>query len=98
MDFDSLYQAFQAQEHKIPVIGKTLKLVLDEGPIFIDMSGETTEISKADKEADCTITTNTATLLGLRDGSVNAMMAVMSGKIKVKGDMSIAMKLQGLLS
>ncbi|MDP4712412.1 MAG: SCP2 sterol-binding domain-containing protein [Saprospiraceae bacterium] len=98
MNFDQLYDVFQAQGHKIPVIGKTLKLVLEEGPIYIDMSGEATAISKEDKEADCTVTTTTATLQGLKDGSVNAMMAVMSGKIKVKGDMSIAMKLQALLS
>jgi putative sterol carrier protein len=33
----------------------------------------------------------------LRSGSLNPMMAIMSGKIKVKGDMSVAMKLQSML-
>jgi putative sterol carrier protein len=38
------------------------------------------------------------TLERLKNGDLNAMMAVMSGKIKIKGDMSLAMKLQNLLS
>jgi len=50
-----------------------------------------------DNEADCTISTSMDTLLGLQSGDVNPMMAVMSGKIKIKGDMSLAMKLQSLV-
>ena len=33
----------------------------------------------------------------LMDGKLNATSAFMAGKLKVKGDMSLAMKLQGLL-
>ncbi len=33
----------------------------------------------------------------LLDGKLNATSAFMAGKLKVKGDMSLAMKLQGLL-
>ncbi|MEO0340308.1 MAG: SCP2 sterol-binding domain-containing protein [Bacteroidota bacterium] len=51
-----------------------------------------------DKDAHCTITTSIATLDGIRSGSVNPMMAVMSGKVKIQGDMSLAMKLQSLFS
>jgi len=51
-----------------------------------------------DKDADCTITTSLETLMGLQSGDVNPMMAVMSGKIKIKGDMGLAMKLQTLLA
>ena len=32
------------------------------------------------------------------DGKLNATSAFMAGKLKVKGDMSLAMKLQGLLA
>ena len=34
----------------------------------------------------------------LFNGDFNPMMAMMGGKIKIKGDMGLAMKLQGLLS
>jgi putative sterol carrier protein len=33
----------------------------------------------------------------LKTGDLNPMMAVMSGKVKIKGDMGLAMKLQSLL-
>ncbi|MBL0023782.1 MAG: SCP2 sterol-binding domain-containing protein [Saprospiraceae bacterium] len=36
-------------------------------------------------------------LLQLKNGELNPMMAVMSGKIKIKGDMGLAMKLQSLI-
>lgn len=98
MNFDQVFEVFQQQGHKVPTTGKTLKLVLDEGTIFVDMSGETTQVSKEDKDADCTITTTASILQGLREGTVNPMTAVMTGKIKVKGDMSIALKLQSLIS
>jgi putative sterol carrier protein len=31
------------------------------------------------------------------NGDLNPMMAVMTGKVKISGDMSVAMKLQNLL-
>jgi putative sterol carrier protein len=33
----------------------------------------------------------------LKNGELNPMMAVMSGKVKIKGDMGLAMKLQSLI-
>ena len=50
-----------------------------------------------DKEADCSITVTAEVLEQLRDGELNPMMAVMSGKIKIAGDMGLAMKVQSLM-
>jgi putative sterol carrier protein len=50
-----------------------------------------------DKEADCSITVTAEVLEQLRDGELNPMMAVMSGKIKITGDMGLAMKVQSLM-
>ena len=49
-------------------------------------------------DADCTITTSMETLLKMKSGDINPMMAVMSGKVKISGDMGLAMKLQGMMS
>lgn len=46
----------------------------------------------------CTITIATADFLSLIQGKLNPMAAFMAGKLKVKGDMGMAMKLQQLLS
>lgn len=98
MSLQAITEQFQAQAAKMPTIGKTLKMVFDEGVVFIDLSGDAAVVSNDDREADCTITTTVDTLMQLRSGDLNPMMAVMSGKVKIKGDMGVAMKLQSLLS
>ncbi len=56
-------------------------------------------IEKKDGEAKCTITVPKGEdWVAIASGSMNPTSAFMQGKIKVKGDMSLAMKLQTLLS
>ena len=97
MTLEAITEQFQAQAGKLPSLGKSLKFVFDEGPVLLDMTGDTPAITNEDKEADCTITTSIETLEAIRSGDMNPMMAVMSGKVKIKGDMSLAMKLQSFL-
>jgi len=65
-----------------------------DGQIFA--TGSAAE--EADKDADCTITVDKADFIALASGSLDPMMAFMSGKLKVAGDMSVAMGLQSLFS
>ncbi len=96
------YEEFVAQVKKsaakAPNLGKTIKIQVEEGPVFIDMTEDQAQVTTEDKEADTTITTTIDTLEQLRSGKLNPMMAMMGGKVKIKGDMGLAMKLQGLLS
>ena len=78
-------------------LGSKFKLVLDEHILMIDGTGETNVVTQEDGEADCTMTTSVETLRAMKSGDVNPMMAVMSGKVKIAGDMGLAMKLQSLL-
>lgn len=56
-------------------------------------------IEKKEGEAKCTITVPKAEdWVAIASGKMNPTSAFMQGKIKVKGDMSLAMKLQTLLS
>ncbi len=55
------------------------------------------EVTREDMEADCTITLSRKNLEKLVNGKLNPMTAFLTGKIKVKGDMSVAMQLQTLL-
>ncbi len=98
MTLNELTEQFKKHAPKAPNLGKTLKLELEEGVVFVDMTQDGAAVSNEDKEADCTITTKIDTLEALRSGKLNPMMAVMSGKVKIKGDMGVAMKLQSLLS
>lgn len=79
-------------------IDATLKLKLDEGIIYVDGTGPTPVVDNVDREADCTIITSSETLYKMKSGKLNPMMAVMTGKVKIKGDMGVAMKMQSVFS
>ena len=64
---------------------------------FLDGTGADNTVTTEDKEADCTIKIDREDLEAILSGELNPMSAFMSGKIKVQGDMSVAMKLQSLL-
>lgn len=49
--------------------------------------------SRADQDTDCTIKITQDNLVKLLTGKLNPMTGVMMGKLKVSGDMSVAMKL-----
>ena len=98
MTFEQFDAAVKEKAAAAPNLGKTLKLDLGEGIIHIDMSQEPAVVTNEDKDADTVVTTTVDTLDALRKGDLNPMMAMMGGKIKIKGDMGLAMKLQGLLS
>ncbi|MCA9774372.1 MAG: SCP2 sterol-binding domain-containing protein [Myxococcales bacterium] len=54
-------------------------------------------VTTGDGTADCTITMAAADFIDLVNGKLNGQMAFMSGKLKIAGDMGLAMKLQKLL-
>ena len=64
-----------------------------DGVIVID--GQS--ISTADAPADCTIKLSLEDLEALVSGELNPTTAFMTGKIKIEGDMSVAMALSQVL-
>ncbi|WP_068088669.1 SCP2 sterol-binding domain-containing protein [Polycladidibacter stylochi] len=65
----------------------------DDGVLVIDGNAVTTN----DQEAECTIELSKEDLEALVSGDLNPTAAFMQGKLKVTGDMSLAMKLSQLL-
>lgn len=65
----------------------------DEGVILIDGSN----VSTTDGEADCTITMSMDDFKDLIAGDLNPTAAFMQGKMKIDGDMSVAMQLSQVL-
>ena len=98
MSLEAVTSVFKEKAAEAGNIGSTLKVQLDIGNIFLDLSSDTPVVTNEDKDADCTLITTMEVLDQLRKGELNPMMAVMGGKVKIKGDMGIAMKLQSLLS
>jgi putative sterol carrier protein len=96
MELSLIIAEVKKQAQNAKPFGGTLKFVLDEHPIFIDGNNDNA-ITEEDCDADCTISMSSENLLKMKNGDLNPMMAVMTGKIKIKGDMGLAMKLQNLL-
>lgn len=65
----------------------------DEGSVRIDKSGASADAG----EADCIITASAETFQGLLAGDLSPTAAFMTGKLKVEGDMGLAMKLGSVL-
>lgn len=68
----------------------------DVGKLFID--GEAGTATNEDGEADATISVDWDDFKKLAAGEMDGTMAFMQGKLKVAGDMSVAMQLQSLMS
>jgi putative sterol carrier protein len=97
MNFNEISESIKAQAKKVSPLGGTFKMVLDDDIVFVDGSGDENIVSFEDKDADCTIITSQKALVDMMNGDLNPMMATMTGKVKIKGDMGLAMKLQSLL-
>lgn len=65
----------------------------DDGVIVLSQGDATTQ----DRDTDCTLRLSADNLQKLLAGKLNPMTAVMMGKIKVSGDMGVAMKLSKLI-
>lgn len=77
--------------------GKRVKLDFgDEGAVMLD--GQANQVSEEDGAADTTIKVSWDDWQAMAAGQLDGMTAFMTGKLKVEGDMSNAMQLQGVLA
>lgn len=65
----------------------------DDGILLIDKQS----VSCEDADAQCTIGVTLADLIAMFKGELNPTMGFMQGKLKIDGDMSVAMRLSSLL-
>jgi glycogen debranching enzyme/putative sterol carrier protein len=65
------------------------RIVIDNGRVVVSRDRE---------DAECIFETDEPTLLGIIRGEQNANTAVLSGKVKVHGDLALALKIQQFLS
>ena len=96
MAFDTLLAHLQEKAAHAPALGKTLKFDFGDNHIFVDGTSGSNVVTAENRDADCTIAVALQDLVGMVEGTLNPMTAFMGGKLKVTGDMGIAMKLQSL--
>jgi putative sterol carrier protein len=89
--------AARLNEAKAFVPGKRVKLDFGaDGVVMLD--GGAQQVTEEDGAADTTIKVAWADWEQMADGKLDGMTAFMTGKLKVEGDMSNAMQLQGVLA
>lgn len=69
----------------------------DDGLLHIDGTSQPYQVSNEDKDADTTITMSLDDFKEMAAGDLDPTTAFMMGKIKVSGDMTVAMKLSAVL-
>lgn len=65
----------------------------DDGVIVLDQD----TLKDADQECPCTVTLSATDLLAMLDGELNPTIGFMQGKLRIEGDMGVALKLASLL-
>ncbi len=69
----------------------------EDGVISVDATVSPPVLSDELEGAGCTIRISTENLVELIDGALNPMLAFTLGKLKIEGDMGIALKVADLL-
>ena len=95
--------AKKLQDH--PDISKSVNSVYefnitgDNGGVWtVDLTKEPGAVSSGSTgAAKCTVTCAAGDFMNIVSGKMNPQMAFMSGKLKIKGDMGLAMKLQKVI-
>lgn len=94
---DIISKAIDALNEKISGAGfdGTAKFEIEgEGSVVIDANGA----RASDEEADVTLSADVDTFQSMMSGDTNPTSAFMTGKLRVDGDMGMAMKLASVLA
>jgi putative sterol carrier protein len=71
----------------------------DGGNWVIELTDDTRDVRQGeDENAQCVINMSCTDFMAMIDGSLNPQMAFMTGRLRVKGDMGLALKLQTILN
>lgn len=70
----------------------------DQGTVTLDATQTPNQVSELGADPDCTMVISIDDFMAMADGSMDGVSAFMTGKLKVQGDMGIAMKLAAVMT
>ena len=80
-------------------LGATVKFDFGEdGVVFLEATQTPNVVSNDDNDAECTMVISMENFMEMAAGNLDGTSAFMTGKLKIQGDMGIAMKLGPMLS
>ena len=98
MDMPSITQAMRDKMGEDSGLNAILKFDCgDDGVVVLDGRSSPNRVLNDNIDADCTIKISRANLVALMTGQMDPTMGFMTGKFKVSGDMTVALKLQRVL-
>lgn len=94
MSLEKYTKLVEEKTASVSDLGKKVKFDLtDEGIIHVDATITPPAVSNDDLDADVTFVMNKENFESLIDGTLNPQLAFMMGKLKIEGDMGLALKL-----
>lgn len=97
MSVADIETALQPRMAQFSELGSKLKFDFGDDRLFVDGTQTPAVMSHDDEDADCTLVISADDLEKIMHGQLDATMAFMTGKLKVKGNTGIAMKLASVL-
>ncbi len=70
----------------------------DQGSVILDASQVPNIVSTEGADPDCTMIISVEDFMAMAEGSLDGVAAFMTGKLKVQGEMGLAMKLGAILT
>lgn len=96
--FESLESKLNADPSKLAGMNAVYQFQVGEQTYSVSLKdGKATVASAADPNPNCTVTMAENDFLEMLAGKLNSQMAFMTGKLKVAGDMGLALKLGSFL-
>ena len=99
MNLHEFFDALPSKVDPAKTAGMNNSYVFDidgVGAWTITVADGAVSVAEGAHDADCTISTSEETLMKIASGEANPTTAYMTGKLKLKGDMGAALKLQKL--
>ena len=97
MSVADIEQKLQSNAARFGELGARVKFDFGEDRLLVDGTQTPATVTHDDGDADCTLVVSPEDMQKVMDGQLDPTMAVMTGKIKLKGSTAIAMKLGSLL-
>ena len=101
--YENARQFFEEAKARIDparTVGKRMSYRFDvegAGTWRVDVNDGTVDVEERGGDADCVIRTSEETFLKIVNGRQSPMSAYMTGKVKVEGNMALAMQLRDLI-
>lgn len=98
MTLDDCTQAIRTKVGADSGLNATLKFDCgDAGTVYVDGRSAPNTVDNGNGDADCTVGITLENLAAMLKGELEPATGFMMGKLKVSGDMSVAMRLQRVI-